>query len=577
MAETVTTVAMDITANTDDATKGLSKLKNSLNGVIAPLKKTTSGMKSLTDRLNGLKQNLLASKNALKDFIKNSSKLSDFTTKFLKSIKRIALYRTVRFLLSTFVNMVKEGMDNIYKYSTLIGGRLAKDMDSLATGFLYAKNSIATFTSQLLSALTPALLKIADVIAQIFTYLAKLVAVAMGKHTFTEATKSVKKYGDEAKKTQLVLAGFDELNVLSDGGSSNTADVGSMFKETEIPIDEYKNLQETLEKIRKIVDLIGVAFLSWKVVTILEKIGLMKKTAEGLLGVFTKLGKVIGLALLVDGIANCIKAFKDFRESGKLTKDGLKDLEIGIGEIGVALTLLSGSWIPLAIAGFGILVADIVKDWDTAGKKTDEVIENMKKKWNTGIQNMKDYFTERKGKFTEEVKGMWKEIKTNASNTAKEVKEAWKTAVNNIKNFFATIPTKFKEVMKDVITRVEKTVNNIVNAFNSSGFLRGVNKILGTSISLPTISIAKYSTGGVLEDGLFTMNRGEIAGKFNNGTSVVANNEQIIEGIKRGVMEAMAQSKQNVTFVVEGDPQGMFKVMRKEANNYRTQTGKFAF
>jgi hypothetical protein len=35
------------------------------------------------------------------------------------------------------------------------------------------------------------------------------------------------------------------------------------------------------------------------------------------------------------------------------------------------------------------------------------------------------------------------------------------------------------------------------------------------------------------------MNRGEIAGKFNNGKSVVANNQQIVEGIAAGVYEAV--------------------------------------
>lgn len=35
------------------------------------------------------------------------------------------------------------------------------------------------------------------------------------------------------------------------------------------------------------------------------------------------------------------------------------------------------------------------------------------------------------------------------------------------------------------------------------------------------------------------MNRGEIAGKFNNGKSVVANNQQIVEGIAEGVYSAV--------------------------------------
>ena len=37
------------------------------------------------------------------------------------------------------------------------------------------------------------------------------------------------------------------------------------------------------------------------------------------------------------------------------------------------------------------------------------------------------------------------------------------------------------------------------------------------------------------------MNQGEIAGKFSNGKSVVANNQQIVDGIAQGVYQAMMQ------------------------------------
>ena len=39
------------------------------------------------------------------------------------------------------------------------------------------------------------------------------------------------------------------------------------------------------------------------------------------------------------------------------------------------------------------------------------------------------------------------------------------------------------------------------------------------------------------------MNRGELAGKFSNGKSVVANNQQITTGIKMAVMEGMSPSR----------------------------------
>lgn len=55
-----------------------------------------------------------------------------------------------------------------------------------------------------------------------------------------------------------------------------------------------------------------------------------------------------------------------------------------------------------------------------------------------------------------------------------------------------------------------------------------------------TVSIQQFASGGFIEDGLFTMNQGEIAGKFlNTGKSVVANNAQITDGIAQAVYQAI--------------------------------------
>lgn len=55
----------------------------------------------------------------------------------------------------------------------------------------------------------------------------------------------------------------------------------------------------------------------------------------------------------------------------------------------------------------------------------------------------------------------------------------------------------------------------------------------------------RYASGGFVEEGPFYMNRGEMVGKFSNGKNVVANNQQITEGIKQAVMEGMAQVMMN--------------------------------
>lgn len=68
----------------------------------------------------------------------------------------------------------------------------------------------------------------------------------------------------------------------------------------------------------------------------------------------------------------------------------------------------------------------------------------------------------------------------------------------------------------------------------------GIYNLLGTD----TITIAELPTfeiGGFPEDGLFMANHGELVGQFSNGKTVVANNEQIVSGIKGGVKDAVSE------------------------------------
>lgn len=69
----------------------------------------------------------------------------------------------------------------------------------------------------------------------------------------------------------------------------------------------------------------------------------------------------------------------------------------------------------------------------------------------------------------------------------------------------------------------------------AKGFKNGIGRI-GISDLIP-----QYSVGGFPEDGLFMANRGELVGQFSNGQTAVANNYQIVGGIKDGVKEAVSE------------------------------------
>lgn len=97
-------------------------------------------------------------------------------------------------------------------------------------------------------------------------------------------------------------------------------------------------------------------------------------------------------------------------------------------------------------------------------------------------------------------------------------------------------------------------------------------------ITYPKIDVSYYAQGGFPDSGqLFFANEAgpEMVGRMGN-RNVVANNEQIVEGIKQGVMEAFNDSdfsggNQDIVVNVDGD--GLFRIMVKKNNQTVARTG----
>ena len=98
------------------------------------------------------------------------------------------------------------------------------------------------------------------------------------------------------------------------------------------------------------------------------------------------------------------------------------------------------------------------------------------------------------------------------------------------------------------------TKGNWAKALSIAGWVGAGSLAVATTLG----GITKFANGGVVEDGLFTMNKHEMFGKFSDGTSVVANNMQIVEGIKAGVYDAVkgalggSGSKQTAVLNING-------------------------
>ena len=236
-------------------TGALHKLGNALTKVKMAGAKARTALGKLKDTLGSA----LAAK-----VKQNTSGLG----KLFSSMKRIAMYRAIRFMFSQLTQAMKEGINNLYRYSTLMGGTFAQSMDRLATSGQYLKNSLGAMAAPIINALAPAIDFVIDKIVTLLNFINMLFARLSGASSFTAAKKNATSYGDSlekaggsaakaAKEIRDATTGIDELNIImqkddagSGGGGGGGTDYGSMFEE--LPIDN--SVSDFADKLKQAFD-----------------------------------------------------------------------------------------------------------------------------------------------------------------------------------------------------------------------------------------------------------------------------------------------------------------------------------
>jgi len=109
-------------------------------------------------------------------------------------------------------------------------------------------------------------------------------------------------------------------------------------------------------------------------------------------------------------------------------------------------------------------------------------------------------------------------------------KEGYRNLVNKLNEYMAAMAN-------NSATATKRTFQTL------GGMPTSVQKYLGISWDgfkeSAAISFPMFASGGFPEDGLFAANHGELVGKFSNGRTAVANNIQIVDGIRAGVTEGI--------------------------------------
>ena len=181
---------------------------------------------------------------------------------------------------------------------------------------------------------------------------------------------------------------------------------------------------------------------------------------------------------------------------------------------------------------------EIVKWWKEDG---------LKKWWN---DNVAPWFT--KEKWQE----LFNNIKTSLSNKWNEIVKWWKEGGlkkwwnENVAPWFTT--KKWKDLVKNAIDAIKNSFSNLdiklkLPHFSwttqpASGWVADILSALNLPTSLPKLNVSWYAEGGLPDAGEVFVAREagpELVGSIGN-RAAVANNDQIIEGIKQGTYEAVS-------------------------------------
>lgn len=524
---------------------------------------------------------------------KASKKTSDLG-KRLMSLARSALVFSV---ITAGLTAMRNYMGKALKTNDEFTGQLAKLKGAMLTAF----QPIYEFV-------VPALITLMRILTAVFSWLARLLSLLGGKTAkqSADAAESIYKEADAidavggaAKKAQKSLAGFDEINTLGTGADAGGGGSNSSVAPDFSGFNLDSTISDDLNNILGLVVSIGAALLTWKIA---KNFAPDMKTAAGaalsvggallyafnwgdafangidwtnLAGMIAGVAVMVGglfllfgpigaaIALLIGGVGLIVVGLKDFIETGELTNESLTAIVAGILLVGGAISLMTGSWIPLLIAAVAGLVLLIV----TRGDEIKAILQRLDD-WLQGVfaKDWTEVFGPVLGgalnfffDVVEEVWGGVKEILFGIIDFVTGVFTGdWEKAWDGIGQIIVGIFDIFGIDIVGFVNGIIDTVNGMISAITEglNFVIRKINKIsvdipawdifgdmAGKTLGFNFKTITAYQIPHLAQGAVIPPNRPFMAmlGDQRHGTNIEAPLETIQEAVAI-VMEDMIQS-----------------------------------
>lgn len=393
--------------------------------------------------------------------------------------------------------------------------RASSDLASYDTQ--YASN-LEYIRYALTQAIAPILRYIVSLAATLLGYINAIMQGWFGINIFANSSaKSFQKMKSGAsgvskavKEIKKQLAGFDEMNVLTDSGDTGAGGGGGGVSMPDFDLSAMQGeppkwLQWIIDNKDLILSLIAGLLTGLKVLSpLIEKFGLK-------LGIIKALGIGIAVAGLVYAIQGLLKYLKEptWENFGKIVQG------IGIAIIGLGVAFLG---LPAIITGAIVLiVGTIMKYWDKIKKFFQDGIDWLTSKSNwvhemfgDVIGNIYDTFVKNlqlilnwfdmtfksirgvfdgfikfiKGVFAGDWNMAWEGIAQVFSNIWNWITETIKTKIqfmwNVVTTFASTIGTAVANIFKSIVNAVLRTIENVLNSP-----IRTINSLIGVINAIP--------------------------------------------------------------------------------------------
>lgn len=444
----------DVESTLEIGQSGVFKLTESemvdLNAEAEKLRNRLKGLKEQQDKLG--RSNLVSIKKIMED-------IGNSTGKVIKQVGR--------WTLAIF------GVRAVYSFVRNSINTIANDNEQLKTDIDYMRDALAY-------SIEPIITKIVELAKQLMFYGAYLLKSWTGKNIFENANKSLKGANKQAKDLKKTMAGFDEMNVLSDNSSGGGGVATPSFDLSSIEeMEEPKWLIMIRDIGQWIID-------NWQQVVfglLLTKLFIDLLTGNWI-------GVVISfIGLLISAFFQIKDAIIAIYENGKIVLGQFIDW------IYNKVIKPLGEW-------FANLWAGIKQGAINLWQGIKDVFTTI---WNwiysNFIKPMGDFFSVL---WNGIVTGFEKAI-NGIKNTFNSVVNFFKNIINTIVGLFKTIGTKvgdvlggaFKAVINGVLKAIENILNSPIKAIN--GLISVINKVPGINLGkLSTFSLPRLAVGGIV-------------------------------------------------------------------------------